>query len=188
MAAQPDSIDQIERETKKLGFDAGSMRETGLFLQTLAASKPGGNILELGTGTGIGTAWLLAGMDGPARLTTVDIDPEAQNVAHRTLGSDPRITFSLEDGEEAIRKFTPGSFDLIFADAWPGKYTLLDETLALVCPGGIYFIDDLLPQPNWPEGHGEKVNALIPYLEALEDFASVYVDAASGLMICTRRS
>jgi hypothetical protein len=30
---------------------------------------------------------------------------------------------------------------------------------------GIYFIDDLLPQPNWPEGHAPRVPALIEDLE-----------------------
>ena len=45
-------------------------------LAALAASKPGGRLLELGTGTGIGTAWLLSGMDGDARLDTVDVDEQ----------------------------------------------------------------------------------------------------------------
>jgi predicted O-methyltransferase YrrM len=32
-------------------------------LRMLAASKPGGRFLELGTGTGIATAWLLKKID-----------------------------------------------------------------------------------------------------------------------------
>jgi predicted O-methyltransferase YrrM len=48
--------------------------KTGAFLAALAASKPGGRLLELGTGTGLGAAWLLAGMDAAARLDTVDAD------------------------------------------------------------------------------------------------------------------
>ena len=39
-------------------------------------------------------------------------------------------------------------FDLIYADAWPGKFTHLDRALSLLTRGGIYFIDDLLPQPS----------------------------------------
>lgn len=188
MPTHPFSIEKITQETEKLGFDAGSMWQTGLFLQALAASKPGGTLLELGTGTGIGAAWLLAGMDKQAHLTTIDIDPEAQDVARRHLGNDPRTTFILEDGEKAVAGFSANSFDLIFADAWPGKFSMLDETLALLRPGGLYFIDDLLPQPNWPEGHGDMVKTLVPYLESLADFASVYFEVASGLMICTRQS
>ena len=55
-------------------------------------------------------------------------------------------------------------FDLIYADAWPGKFTHLDLALSLLTPGGIYFIDDLLPQTSWPEGHAAKVPPLIAYL------------------------
>lgn len=36
----------------------------------MTTSKPGGQVLELGTGIGLGSAHLLAGMDGGVRLTT----------------------------------------------------------------------------------------------------------------------
>jgi predicted O-methyltransferase YrrM len=52
-------------------------------------------------------------------------------------------------------------FDLVFADTWPGKYTNLTEALGLVAVGGLYVIDDMLPQPNWPEGHPAKVTTLV---------------------------
>jgi hypothetical protein len=41
----------------------------------------------------------------------------------------------------------------LFADAWPGNFSHLDQALALVRIGGRHFIDDLFPQRNWPEGH-----------------------------------
>ncbi len=56
-------------------------------------------------------------------------------------------------------------FDLIYADAWPGKFTHLDLALSLLTIGGIYFIDDLLPQPNWPDGHAAKIAPLVRDLE-----------------------
>ena len=39
----------------------------------------------------------------------------------------------------------------------PGKYDLFEETIDMLNNGGIYIIDDMLPQPNWPLGHDEKV-------------------------------
>jgi predicted O-methyltransferase YrrM len=38
-------------------------------------------MLEIGTGTGIGTSWLLDGLNAEAQLTTVDINPEIQAIA-----------------------------------------------------------------------------------------------------------
>ena len=68
----PDALDGILRDTKAIGFDMASESRVGALLAVLAASKPGGRLLELGTGTGHGTAWLLSGMDETSTLDTVD--------------------------------------------------------------------------------------------------------------------
>ncbi len=87
----------IEAETKAICFSMSSERLTGAFLRALAASKPRANILELGTGTGISTAWLLDGMDEESHLTTVDNDLTRVEIAKRYLGTDRRVTFHIED-------------------------------------------------------------------------------------------
>jgi predicted O-methyltransferase YrrM len=162
--------------------------KVGALLAVLAASKPGGRFLELGTGTGHGTAWLLSGMDAASTLDTVDTDPQAVAVARRHLAADRRVTFHVIDGSEFVRGFASDPFDLIYADAWPGKFTDLDETLSLLRAGGGYVIDDLLPQPNWPDGHAPKVTALIDDLEGRPGFATVRLAWASGVMLVVRRA
>jgi predicted O-methyltransferase YrrM len=182
----PPMLDQIAADTVAAGFTMASESKTGTLLSVLAASKPGGRLLELGTGTGIGTAWMLSGMDAGARLDTVDVDDTVMDIARRYLGSDPRVTFHHMDGAEFIARSTKERYDLIYADAWPGKFSQLDEALELLSVGGIYFIDDLLPQPNWPEGHAPKVPALIDSIERKPGFATVRLAWASGLMIVVR--
>jgi len=127
-------------------------------------------------------------MDAAATLDTVDTDASAVAAARRHLGSDPRVTFHLMDGARFIGQSPPGRFDLIYADAWPGRFSHLDEALSLLRPGGIYIIDDLLPQPTWPEGHAPKVPALIDDLERRDDLATVRLAWASGLMVVARRT
>jgi predicted O-methyltransferase YrrM len=182
----PDALAAIHEDTAALGFTMASEPRTGALLAALAASKPGGRLLELGTGTGMGTAWLLSGMDADARLETVDTDASVVAVARRHLGSDRRLSFHVMDGGEFIVGSPRDQFDLISADAWPGKFTHLDETLSLLRPGGIYFVDDLLPQPNWPEGHAAKVAAFIDAMERRTGFATVKLSWASGLMMAVR--
>ncbi len=92
----PSILDVLRRETEHAGFGMASEPKTGSLLRTLAASKPGGRFLELGTGTGIGTAWLLAGMDDASHLDSVDTDPAVQEIARRHLGHDTRVTFHLK--------------------------------------------------------------------------------------------
>ena len=78
------------------------------------------------------------------------------------------------------------TYDLIFADTWPGKYWLLDETLALLSPGAFYVIDDMLPQPNWPTGHASNVAALIATLEGRSDLHITKLNWSTGLIIAAR--
>jgi predicted O-methyltransferase YrrM len=183
----PAALAAIQADTQRLGFSMASEPKTGALLAALAAAKPGGRLLEIGTGTGIGTAWLLSGMDATARLDTVDSDPAVVDVARCHLANDGRVSFRVEDGAAFLGRAAPGSYDLVYADAWPGKFTHLDAALALLRPGGIYVIDDLLPQPNWPEGHGAKVDALVADLGARPGFVAVEVAWASGLMLAVRQ-
>jgi predicted O-methyltransferase YrrM len=183
----PVSLQQIEARSKHLDFGMSSDPRTGALLATLAASKPGGHFLELGTGTGIATAWLLSGMDSTSKLTSVDIDSEYQAVACAVHGHDPRLTLLLEDGIGFLEKQPPQTFDFIFADAMPGKYESLDQALSLVKPGGFYVIDDMLPQPNWPEGHDQKAAALIERLSCETEFQVAPLSWSSGVILLVRR-
>lgn len=53
----PTALRAIEQETRALGFGMASDALTGALLRTLAASKPSGVFLELGTGTGPQPTW-----------------------------------------------------------------------------------------------------------------------------------
>lgn len=183
----PPEFETIQTRTAELNFTMASEPFTGALLRVLAASKPGGQLLELGTGTGIGTAWLLSGMDAQSTLVSVDVNAEFQAVAREAFEHDRRLTLVDSDGAAFLWRQKPGSFDLIFADAMPGKYEALDEALDLVKRGGFYVIDDMLPQPNWPEGHAEKVPVLMDQLSARSDFDMVPMVWASGVVVMVRK-
>ena len=182
----PIVVEAILRETADMGFSMASEPQTGSLLRTFAASRPAGRFLELGTGTGVATAWLLDGMDQASRLQSVDNDPTVVAIARRHLGSDPRVTFQLDHGAAFIERQTASSYDFIFADAWPGKFSHLEQALSLVRLGGIYFIDDLLPQANWPAGHAASVAALVERLATHDRFVATKLAWASGLMVAVR--
>ena len=182
----PARLERILEHTRDIGFDMASETRTGAFLRTLAASKPGGRLLELGTGTGVGTAWLLDGMDAAARLISVDADPAVQQIARNALAGDPRLSLQIEDALAFLARQPAGSFDLVFADALAGKYEGLHEALRVVRRGGFYIVDDLLPQPNWPEGHAAKVPRLLADLSHHPEFSVLPLAWASGLLMAVR--
>jgi predicted O-methyltransferase YrrM len=186
--ARPAALSAIECDTAAVGFTMISEWRTGALLRRLAASKPGGALLELGTGTGASTAWILDGMDFAATLLTVDNQANYVEIARRHLGRDRRVSFHVEDGASFLRHLRNRQFDLIFADTWPGKFDHLEDALALLRPGGFYVIDDLLLQVNWPDDHMPKVSALIAQLEHDPRLALWKLSWSSGVIIATRRN
>ncbi len=184
----PEVWHKIAQRSRDMGFGMASDLQTGSMLATLAASKPAGRFLELGTGTGLSTAWILSGMDSSSQLDSLDSEEQWVAVAREFLGKDRRVKFHVTDGARFLSQSNLPLYDFIFADTWPGKFTNLDQALALLKPGGLYIIDDLLPQPNWPEGHAPKVPKLISDLENRMDLIVTKLCWSTGLMVITKRN
>lgn len=184
---QPAAYAAIKLATEVQGFTMPSELLTCSLLCTLAASKPSSNFLELGTGTGLSTAWLLEGMDATSTLISVDNNEQVQQIAHQYLGEDLRLKLVCADGEEWIKSNNQFKFSYIFADTWAGKYNTLNETLSMLETGGLYLIDDMLPQENWPEGHAEKAAALIESLDQRTDITITKLNWASGIVIAVKK-
>ncbi|MFF5381532.1 O-methyltransferase [Pedobacter suwonensis] len=183
----PKAYQQINTATMASGFNMASDVLTCSLLKTLAASKPSGSFLELGTGTGLSTAWILDGLDKQSTLISIDHDAKFLAIAKDYLGDDDRLTLVNTDGAEWFKENEGKKFDYIFADTWHGKYLLLDEAIAMLNKGGLYIIDDMLPQQNWPDGHQEKANKLIKDLESRDDLHLTKQLWATGIVIGVKK-
>jgi predicted O-methyltransferase YrrM len=183
----PKHYNNIIEATKASGFSMASDILTCSLLRTLACSKASGKFLELGTGTGLATSWILDGMDNESSLVSIDNDDRFLEVASRFLGIDTRLELVSIDGAKWVEENADEKFDFIFADTWHGKYLMLDEVLQMLNKGGLYIIDDMLPQPNWPDGHHEKAINLLKYLESREDLVLTKQVWATGIVICVKK-
>ena len=183
----PQTYIDIAEATRISGFTMASDVLTCSLLRTLAASKPSGKFLELGTGTGLSTSWILDGMDEGSSLISIDNETVFLEIAERFLGTDNRLKLIFTDGGKWIEENEQQKFDYIFADTWHGKYLLLDEVLSILNKGGLYIIDDMLPQPNWPDGHQEKAINLIKDLEAREDLFLTKQVWATGIIVAVKK-
>ncbi len=172
----------------EVGFAMACENRTGALLRTLAASKPGGRILELGTGTGVGTAWLLAGMDPTARLTSVEVDWATQAVARGVVGDDPRAEFVLDDAHRWLTAYDGPPFDMAFVDCRPGKFVHRRLLMVHLAPGALYVGDDLLAQPTWPADHQPRVDAFLAEIVAEPDLVVTLMRWSSGLVVAAYRS
>jgi predicted O-methyltransferase YrrM len=183
----PIAYKAIDEETKLSGFTMASDVLTCSLLRTLAMSKSKGKFLEMGTGTGLSTAWLLDGMDSDSSLISVDNDSAFLKIAEKYLGKDSRLQLVCKDGGEWLAENKNEKFDFIFADTWHGKYLMLDEAIEMLNVGGFYIIDDMLPQANWYEGHDKKVAKLIDDLEKRNDLIITKQIWATGIIIGVKR-
>ncbi|MHA0038883.1 NUDIX domain-containing protein [Deinococcus sp. PESE-13] len=144
----PPLVARADELARASGFDRSCSEETGRLLRTLAASKPGGRVLELGSGLGAGAAWLLAGMDASARLLTVESDSERARLTAELLQGDPRAEVRAGDWAQALEF---GPFDLIFADAEAAKTPqALDRLADALKPGGLLVMDNFSPPMYLP--------------------------------------
>jgi predicted O-methyltransferase YrrM len=122
----------------------------GRFLAVLAAGCAGGRIGELGTGAGIGAAWIASAMPADCMLVTVEIDAVLASAARELLAADSRAEVITGDALGVIPG--RGPFDLLFADSGvraPADFAALVSLLRI---GGRIVMDDVTPEPALPAG------------------------------------
>ncbi|MFI5782871.1 O-methyltransferase [Nocardia sp. NPDC051570] len=182
----PPLVVQAQKAAANAGFAMSCTNRTGALLRTLAASKPGGRILELGTGAGVGAAWLLSGMTTNSQLVTIETDRAVADLARGVIGPDPRLTLSITDADSWLDDYTGSGFDMVFVDCRAGKFRRRDDLLEYLLPGGIYIGDDLLPQPTWPVGQQTRVGRFLAEIPTQSGLRVALLNWDSGLVIGTR--
>ncbi len=182
----PELVAAATGRARSAGFDLSCEPAVGGLLAVLAAHLPGGSrILELGTGAGVGTAWIVSGLlpRTDVTVTTVEQDPQTAQLAGQ--GSWPAFT-DLRRGDALDVLREGGGFDLIFADAPGGKHEGLDLTIAALNPRGLLVVDDMTPVPRWPaELHARQAEVRRALL-ASPRLISVELACGSGVIVCAR--
>lgn len=187
MTELPERVSSALERARSAGFEMSCDPGVGELLALLAAAVPqGGRILELGTGSGVGLAWLVTGVGArtDVRLVSVDIDRELQE-STRSAGWPGFVEFRLEDGAEVVEN--SGHFDLIFADAPGGKLTGLEAAIAALTHGGVFVVDDmdltLHDDPDLRDALGRVRERLVGH----RDLLTVELAHGSGVILAVRR-
>jgi predicted O-methyltransferase YrrM len=139
-----------------MGFGRSSIREVGRLLGSLAASRPGGRLAEIGTGTGCGAAWIASSMGPEASFVTVEVDDQRAAACAELFSGLPNVRVLHGDWHEALPPEAP--FDLLFFDGGGWKRSPpqqmraeSERAIELVAPGGVIAMDNLTPEHVWPE-------------------------------------
>ena len=115
---------------------------SGSVLRLLAAVTGARAVVELGTGAGVSTLWLLRGMRPDGVLTSVDPEAEHQRLARQSLveagyGSG-RVRLIAGRALEVLPRLSDGAYDLVFCDAARSENAdYLAAALRLLRTGGV---------------------------------------------------
>jgi predicted O-methyltransferase YrrM len=141
-SALPALVQGALRVADSSGFEISCAPQVGRLLRLLAAARPRARVAEIGTGVGVGSAWLLSGLDQAGRLYTVELDGGRASGARKLFEADSRATVVHGDWRQVL---VHGPFDLLFPDVGPVKREEPEALLAALSPGGLVLLDDLTP-------------------------------------------
>jgi predicted O-methyltransferase YrrM len=186
MTALPARVAAASARGADAGFAMSCDPAVGRLLSVLAATVPSnGRVLELGTGCGVGLAWIVDGLSGRADVEVISIECDDATVAV-ARGCDWPSSVSIVPGDAVALLPDLGGFDLVFADAQGGKWEGLDLTIAAVRPGGVLLVDDMSP-PHWESHkHRTKTEAVRARLLSHPDLLAVEIAHGSGVVLCAR--
>ncbi len=177
----PPLVQQAIGLAQRHGFEHSCIPEVGRLLGVLARHAHDGAVGEIGTGTGVGAAWMVTYIEPATRFVTIEADAGRADVAQSLFADRPNVRVIHGDWRVIVEH---GPFDLLFVDAGdakagPGepvaKAAAAAETiLRALRPGGMVVMDDLGPEEEWPEGMRGRPDPLRefwlndPRLEATE--------------------
>lgn len=170
---------------------------TGQLLRMLTASTQARAVVELGTGAGVSSLWLLAGMSPEGILTSVDSESEHQRLAKLSLteaGVAPgRARLIGGRALQVLPRLSDDAYDLVFCDAARSEnIDYLTASLRLLRPGGIVVFAGGLGGGRIGEQSARDTDtlALRELARTMRDeprLVSAAVPVGTGLLVATRR-
>ena len=134
---------------ERSGFDKSCSAEAGRLLRVLAGQRGRTRVGEIGTGCGVGSAWILSALPPETPFVTVELDPERAAAAAELLADDEHARVLQGDWADVLPAEAP--FDLLFADGGGQATKRNPRVLDLLAPGGTLVLDNLTPGREGPD-------------------------------------
>ena len=151
-------VEELEiQSARNRGVELGSDEPspgTGAFMQMLARALAARNVVELGTGTGVGTLWLAEGIGEGGALTSIDAEAEHVHLAREAceeMGiSAQRVRLIHGAPYDILRKLTDSGYDMVVIREYSDESSdLIEQVHRILRSGGVCVLVHAL--------HGGKV-------------------------------
>jgi len=98
----PPLVARAKAAAEALGFDKSCRDEDGMLLHVLAGRRGIERVAEIGTGTGVGTAWLASALPPGIPLFTAELDERLAGAAAQLFANDPDVDVLHGDWRDVL--------------------------------------------------------------------------------------
>ena len=153
------SEDFFKSQARARGVELGTTDTTpgsGAFLRYLAFTLKAQSVVEVGTGSGVGSLWLLDGMLESGTLTSIDDEMEHTQIAKLALAeadiAQTRVRLITNSVIDVISKLTDTAYDMVVLRHNPEDLSfVIGESLRILRSGGVLVIDNYFGGGKTPD-------------------------------------
>ncbi|MFD1716681.1 O-methyltransferase [Georgenia deserti] len=194
--AEDEAVAAARGRAEELGVTPVSAG-VGSLLRVVTAATRARAVAEVGTGTGVASLWLLAGMATDGVLTSIDIEPEHQRAARESFaeaGLKPART-RLIGGRavDVLPRLADGAYDLVLVDSDPAELAEeVDQAVRLLRSGGVLAVHaalwhDRVADPARRDEDTVAVRELGKQIREDERLTSALLPSGEGVLLAVRR-
>lgn len=169
---------------------------TGATLRLLAAASGARSVVEVGTGTGVASLWLLEGMASDGVLTSIDSELEYHKAAKQAFAEagikSTRTRTISGKALEVLPRLADGAYDLVFIGSDAPHYAdYIEQSVRLLRSGGVLILDNALwygkvADPANREEIPTLFRTLTKELAQSKDWQVALLPTGNGLLTATK--
>jgi predicted O-methyltransferase YrrM len=151
--------DSVKSAARARGIENGVTdvsQGAGAYLRQLAHQIKAQSVVEVGTGSGVGSLWLLEGMLSSGTLTSIDDEMEHSSIAKIALAEaeieQPRFRLITNSVMDVMTKLTDRAYDLVVFRHNPEDLSFaISEAHRILRSGGVFVIDNFFGGGKVPD-------------------------------------
>ena len=192
--------DAVKLAARARGLELGTVdasQGAGAYLRHLAHQLNAQSVVEIGTGSGVGSLWILEGMIASGTLTSIDDEMEHTSIAKVAMVeadiAQSRFRFITNPVMDVMTKLTDRAYDLVvYRHNAEDLAFAISEAHRILRTGGVFVIDNFFggAKVQDPAQRDPKTIALREAGKSIkvvsESWVSSLIPSGDGLLLATK--
>jgi predicted O-methyltransferase YrrM len=192
--------DSVKQAARARGVENGVVdvsQGTGAYLRQLAHQIKAQSVVEIGTGSGVGSLWLLEGMLSSGTLTSIDDEMEHTSIAKLALAdadiAQSRFRLITNSVMDVMTKLTDRAYDLVIFRHNPEDLSFaISEAHRILRSGGVFVVDNFfggakVPDPAQRDPKTVALREAGKLVKAdTESWVTSLIPVGDGLLLATK--